>query len=323
MAVQGGLLAATIAQHQQNRLQNQSLRINHLFPILAFLVSKLVAYTLLCFLLGYLGSFFQLSVTAKVIMYLAVSIFMITTALNILEIHPFFRYFAIQPPRFLLRLLKNQTKSKDVIAPALVGAFTVFIPCGTTQAMMALALASSNPFTAAAIMFFFTLGTSPLFVIFGILTNKLSSLFEHSFMKAAAVIVILLAIFNINSAISLSGNKFTLKYFLSDINCTVFSNCLSPALTLSQPVNEATIYFSSTGYSPQTLTVNRNSKIKLNLVNAKGEGCIQAFTIPTLNVQKVVRTGTTESLVFNSPDTPQDLKFTCSMGMYEGIIHVV
>lgn len=323
MAVQGGLLAATLAQREQERLQNQSLHQNNLFPILAFLSSKLIAYTFLGFLLGYLGSFFQLSVTTKVIMYLAVSIFMIGTALNILEVHPIFRYFVIQPPRFLLRFLKNQTKSKDFVAPALVGAFTVFIPCGTTQAMMALALASSNPFSAAAIMFFFILGTAPLFVIFGILTNKLSSLFEHSFMKAAAFTVILLALFNINNAISLSGSKFTLKYFLNDFNCTVFSNCSTPTLTLSQPVNEATIYFSSLGYSPKSLTVSRSSKIKLNLVNAKGEGCIQAFTIPSLNVQKVVRTGTTESLVFNSPDTPQDLKFTCSMGMYEGIIHVV
>lgn len=75
-----------------------------------------------------------------------VAIFMIGTALNILNVHPIFRYFVIQPPKFLTRLVRNQSKSKSLFAPTLLGAFTVLIPCGTTQAMMALAIGYGNPF---------------------------------------------------------------------------------------------------------------------------------------------------------------------------------
>jgi len=89
MAVQGGLLAATIAQSEEERLQEKAKGGNAL-PILAFLTSKLVAYTLLGFLLGLLGSFFQLSIQLRVILQIAVSIFMIGTALNILQVHPIF-----------------------------------------------------------------------------------------------------------------------------------------------------------------------------------------------------------------------------------------
>src|SRR5579883_1814316 len=148
MAVQGGLLAATLAQSEEERLEEKA-KGGNAFPILAFLGSKLAAYTILGMLLGWLGSFFQLSIQLKVIMQIAVAIFMLGTAANILELHPIFRYFIIQPPKFLTRLVRKQSKSKNLFAPAILGAFTIFIPCGTTQAMMALAVATGNPLLGA------------------------------------------------------------------------------------------------------------------------------------------------------------------------------
>ncbi|MBP9816043.1 sulfite exporter TauE/SafE family protein, partial [Candidatus Woesebacteria bacterium] len=164
LAVQGGLLAATIAQQEGK---------NNVLPILAFLVAKLIAYTAFGFLLGWFGSLFQLSLSVQVMMQFVVAIFMLGTAMNILEVHPMFRYFAIQPPRFITKLVRNQAKSKSIFAPALLGAFTVFIPCGTTQAMMALAIGSGNPVLGALILFAFVLGTSPLFFILGYSASKL------------------------------------------------------------------------------------------------------------------------------------------------------
>lgn len=324
MAVQGGLLTATLAQREQDHLKDKSFNSNNLFPIFSFLAAKLFAYTLLGAALGHLGSFFQLSVNAQVILYVVISIFMIGTALNILNIHPIFRYFIIQPPRLLLKQLRNQTKSKDVFAPALVGAFTVFIPCGTTQAMMALALGTGNPLFSAAIMFSFVLGTSPIFFILGLLATRLNSLYEKTFMRITAFAVIFFALFNMNNAVALSGSKYTLSYFYKDFSCTVFSICSEiNSQDSSYPVKEATIYLNSDGYSPQSVTLARNSDVKINLINEKGNGCIQAFTIPSLNVQKVVRTGTSELIAFKTPDKPQDIRFTCSMGMYEGVIHII
>src|SRR5882724_12111998 len=172
MAVQGGLLAATIAQREEERLKEKTKQSGNALPIIAFLIAKLVAYTILGFLLGLFGSAFQLSFTAKTIMQVAVAIFMIGTALNILNVHPIFRYFAIQPPKFLTRLVRKQSKRSDLFAPILLGAFTVFIPCGITQAMMALSIASGKPLTGAAILFAFILGTSPVFFLLGYFTMR-------------------------------------------------------------------------------------------------------------------------------------------------------
>src|SRR3712207_6508590 len=113
MAVQGGLLTATLAQRQHEKLHTQANRGN-LLPVFFFLLAKLAAYTLLGFLLGWVGSVIQLSLQARIIIQLIVVLFMIGTALHLLNVHPVFRYFVIQPPRFLTRLVSRQSKRHDI-----------------------------------------------------------------------------------------------------------------------------------------------------------------------------------------------------------------
>jgi sulfite exporter TauE/SafE len=211
LAVQGGLLAATIAQREEEKLLEKTTHTDNALPILAFLTAKLVAYTILGFLLGWFGSLFQLSLTAQIIMQLAVAVFMLGTAFNILNVHPIFRYFVIQPPKSLTRLVRNQSKSKSLFAPMLLGAFTIFIPCGTTQAMMALSIGSASPLLGALVLFAFILGTSPLFFILGYFATKLGESLHRKFMKFAAFTLILLALFTINNVLSLTGSSWTIS----------------------------------------------------------------------------------------------------------------
>ncbi len=326
LAVQGGLLAATIAQREEERLKEKVKKGNAL-PILAFLVAKLAAYTILGLLLGWLGSAFQLSLTAKTVLNFAVVIFMIGAAFNILNVHPIFRYFVIQPPKFLTRLVRKQSKSNDVFAPALLGAFTVFIPCGTTQAMMALSIASGKPLTGAAIMFAFVLGTSPLFFVLGYMATKLGDKLHEHFMRFAAFAIIVLAVFNLNNTIALTGSSFTLENMWRGFWCTV-SFCDSvPGITSAQAqapaTNNAAITIESTGYNPNNITVKAGSQVTLNLTNNGGGGCTQAFTIPSLGVQKVVPLGTSNTVTFTAPAQPTQLAFMCSMGMFRGVINVI
>ena len=68
-------------------------------PILIFLGAKLIAYTALGLLLGALGSVLQLSSFTRAVMQIAIGVFMLGTALNMLKVHPVFRYFVIEPPK--------------------------------------------------------------------------------------------------------------------------------------------------------------------------------------------------------------------------------
>lgn len=324
MAVQGGLLASTIAQRHQEHLQSELATKGHALSILSFLIAKLIAYTLFGFFLGWVGSLFTFSLTAKVAMQAAAGIFMIGTALNLLNVHPIFRYFIIQPPRFLFRLVRKESKSKDIFAPALLGAFTIFIPCGTTQAMMALAIASASPWLGAAALFVFVLGTSPLFFTLGYFASKIGESFRERFTKIAALAVLTLGILSINGAVWLSGSPVTLESIWEETYCT-FSICSRSVLagSVSAPVTEATITIEGNGYSPKNFSVKAGQNVTLHLVNTTGNGCSQAFTIPSLGISKVVPLGKEDTVTFIAPEKPQEIAFMCGMGMYRGKIKVI
>ena len=156
LAVQGGLLASSLAYQIEQDLKLQSapraqaagakLRPRIAQPILLFLVAKLAAYTLLGFLLGALGSILQLTPLMRAILFWAIGIFMIGNGLRMLKVHPIFRYFVIEPPSSLTRYIRRKSKNgSSFITPLFLGAMTVFLPCGVTQAMMAAAVGTGDP----------------------------------------------------------------------------------------------------------------------------------------------------------------------------------
>lgn len=158
LAVQGGLLMTALSQHQ---VTDEKLTLTDAsLPVSAFLIAKLIAYAILGFLLGGLGNAFRITPTVQGIMQVVAGLFMIITAFSLLDVHPIFRYFQIKPPKFITKRIRAQAKSGDIFAPAILGAMTVFIPCGTTQAMMILAISSASALDGALIMTAFILGTT-------------------------------------------------------------------------------------------------------------------------------------------------------------------
>ncbi len=338
LAVQGGLLATAMAQEEEEQLEVREKdreKRPTAMPIIWFLGAKLVAYTILGFLLGLLGSVMQLSITASLVLQFAVIFFMLGTAGNLLNIHPVFRYFVIQPPRFLARRVRNQAKTKSMFTPALLGALTIFIPCGVTQAMMALAISSEKAFSGMAILFAFILGTTPLFFILGYFVTKMGDSMQKKFYKVAAVAIIFLALYSLNGALALAGApNFTSvwadlnkpNYFVEQIPASPAGgpdgNYGPSAGPVGETNNNLEITIDSYGYSPQTLYVKAGQPIKLKLTNNNGYSCAQSFVIPSLGLRASVPPGTSQTLEFTAPAKPTQIPFMCSMGMYRGTIIV-
>src|SRR3989344_8256769 len=136
LAVQGGLLASSVSSsfHEDSGVgQPISLR-SHWKHIALFLFTKLFAYTVLGFLLGFIGSTLVLSPKVLGVMQIAAGVVMIATALRIANVHPIFRYLVIEPPRWAYRAMRRVSRDGSGLAPALLGFLTVFMPCGITQA---------------------------------------------------------------------------------------------------------------------------------------------------------------------------------------------
>ena len=101
LAVQGGLLATTVAQRGERHRQGGGMEplTGQAAPIVIFLGAKLIAYTLLGALLGALGAVVGLTPTARGWLQIAAGLFMLAVAGQLLDLHPFFRHFSLQPPR--------------------------------------------------------------------------------------------------------------------------------------------------------------------------------------------------------------------------------
>ncbi len=356
LAVQGGLLAASIAKQVEQDLSlrpiaapdgAQKARARRVaavgnkrksapiaavqpprvaLPIVLFLGTKLIAYTILGLLLGQLGSLVQLTPMARAALQLAIGVFMVGNALRMLNVHPIFRYFNIEPPQFITRYIRRRAKqSADVVTPAFLGFLTVLIPCGVTQAMMALALGTGNAVQGATLMFAFTLGTTPVFFVLAYLATRLGASMEKRFSLVAAAVLLILGVVSIEGGLRLTGLPVwqTASANSEVAVAPVGGKAALPADQPAAPAQAAqalTINVRANGYEPSQLLAKAGQPLKLSMVTNKTYSCARAFVIPALNIQRVLPdTGT---VVFDIPAqrAGSTLNFTCSMGMYGGQI---
>lgn len=335
LAVQGGLLASSLAHqieqdyvsqvaHNKKRKQitapKEIQRTNSAFPIFIFLVSKLVAYTLLGALLGWLGSYLTLSPISRAVLMIAIGVFMIGNALRMFNVHPIFRYFSIEPPKFITRYIRRTAKGTDTATPVFLGFLTVFIPCGVTQAMMATALGTGSIAMGAALMFAFTLGTSPVFFIVAYLTTELGSRLEKFFMRFVAVAVLILGFVTLDSGLNLMGSPLSLQ----NLTRNLFpSQRISYAQTDSSQLSGEDgllLYVQNGGYFPTTLKAPAGQDLTLNLVTDKTYSCARDFVIPKLNFYQLLPDTGTVQVNIPAQKAGTTMFFTCSMGMYTGQI---
>ena len=335
LAVQGGLLASSLAhQIEQDYLeqsvqqrkrgkknQPQSPRQSTALPILLFLASKLAAYTLLGALLGWLGSYLTLSPTTRAMLLIAIGIFMIGNALRMFNVHPIFRYFSIESPKFVTRYIRRTAKGTDTVAPLFLGALTVFIPCGVTQTIMATALGTGSVVLGAALMFAFTLGTSPVFFIIAYLTTELGARLEKFFMRFVAVVVLILGFVTLDGGLNLIGSPLSLQNLTRNLipsNNVSASAINSPESSI--PSDELILSVENRGYFPSTLKAPAGRDLKLNLVTNGTYSCALAFIIPALDFYQMLLPFGTVQVSIPAQEKGSTLYFTCSMGMYTGRI---
>ncbi len=377
LAVQGGLLASSIARQVEEDVQtalaakaaapsknkkarsktvaaavSAPARPRHVAqPIALFLGANLVAYTLLGALLGLLGSALQLTPAVRGALQIAIGIYMVGNALRMFEVHPIFRYFVFEPPRSLTRFIRRTAKnsSSEVITPLFLGLLTVLIPCGVTQAMMALAVGSGNPLAGAAIMTSFTLGASPVFFALAYLATRLGGALEARVLKVAAVAVLALGLVSVNTGLNLLGSPLS----FSSVANALFPSAAAPAVTRSvtdlsaiecdpkltscaandgnagastragqaDSDNTVTVRALNDGYFPTMTRAKAGQPSRLDLVTDKTYSCAQAFVIPALRIERLLPPSGVTSIELPAQKAGSVLRFTCSMGMYSGQIY--
>lgn len=314
MAVQGGLLATTLAPNGKPTSGWDTAR-----TIGTFLIAKLFVYALLGLLLGWLGTVVQLSGIVRATIRLAVAIFLIGTALRMLNVHPFFRVFALEPPKALTRWLRRFSKdgSHDAATPAFLGLLTVLIPCGVTQAMMATALTTASSLMGLAIMVAFTLGTMPVFFGLAFAATRLGHSLQRRFTAAAAILILGLGFYAFEGGLNLLGSPVSVAAFMENRATDTQDQVTSEPST--QPTEFRIRVSDERGYEPKNLTAPANTPITLTMETDGVYGCVGAVVFPSLKISTYLPTSGTETIEI-PPQKKGTLRYTCAMGMYSARI---
>jgi uncharacterized protein len=330
LAVQGGLLTGSIvapdpgraAGRRTGRRRPRSGRDEPQAPtarpILLFLFAKLVAYAVLGALLGALGSVLQLTLTMRALLMLAIGVFMLGNGLRMLNVHPIFRYFTFEPPSAVTRYLRRRSKrGASAVTPLFLGTLTVLIPCGVTQAMMALAMGTGDVLQATGLMVAFTMGSSVVFFGVAYLAVRLGAVMETAFARVAAVVLLVLGVVSVNSGLNLVGIPLLPQQPVP----TAAQEAAAPVVEAGEEGEHVlTISALDYGYEPRLLRAKAGVPTQLTFVSENLFSCSRALVIPALRVQTILPE--TGEFTVDIPPQPAGrvLNYSCSMGMYTGQI---
>lgn len=308
-------LKARYPKHQQAQKKPEKHRLQ---AIVLFLLSRIAAYAVLGLLIGLIGAQFQWNTNLQGYLQIFLGLLMIGIALRLVSKSPIFRIFSLEPPASVRRFIRKQTKLKgEVVTPIILGALTILIPCGITQAILLKAATTGQPIQAMFVVAAFILGTTPIFFIFAITANKLSEKHEKLFVKIAAIFIVVMAVLSINGGLNLLGSPFSydaIKQSLSTKDSSTQSTTIDPN------AESLTINVTSYNYEPATQNAKANTPYQLKLVTNNTSGCGRYFVIPALKQNKVLPETGTETMNIPAQPAGSTLRLTCSMGMYNAQI---
>ncbi len=190
MAVVGGMVLSISASYAK---EGDAVR-----PQTLFHVGRLVSFFVLGGLIGVLGSVFQFGVTGTLVLGVLVALVLLILGLNLLDIFPWMKRFQLSMPAHLGSRVQALKTANHVLTPLLIGVLTFVLPCGFTQSMQIYTLTTGSFLRGGFTMLAFALGTLPVlallsFSALGIQKNSQSGVF----FKAAGLVVIFFAIFNL------------------------------------------------------------------------------------------------------------------------------
>lgn len=305
LTVQGGLLASAIDEKSSKYKST-----------LYFILSKIVVYTIFGAIFGTIGSAFSFSITTQGILQILIGFFMLATAGRILNLHPIFRYTIIQPPTFILRKVKLISKEKNIFTPIFLGALTILIPCGVTQAMLILSMGTGRAMDGALIMFLFTLGTSPVFFALGL---TITNIFKHNILsKIAALTIIAIGFSAINNGQVLRDSPHTFQNYKR----VIFGNSVANGeVKIIDGYQIVEITATNSGYKTDTKNLKAGVPVKLKVFSKNVQSCARSFIIPSLDVNTLLPVSGEEIIEF-TPTKKGLLNFSCGMGMYTGSFNI-
>ncbi len=291
-------------------------------PHLFFNLGRIASYTILGGVIGLAGSFIQLSTSVLGLLTVAVGLVMMLLGGQLIDIFPVLKKVSFTLPKGISRALGIQEKTQLEYSnknAAIMGASTFFLPCGFTQAMQLFAMSTGSPVQGALTMGVFALGTAPGLLGVGGLSAAVKGNSAKLFFKTAGVVVIMLAFFNVSNGLNLLGVPQVLGAITA--NTSAPNSSYDPNVTIVNGVQVVRMTQDSSGYSPNKFTIKNNVPVKWIVTSKDVFTCASSIVSQQLDIRKGLALG--ENIFEFTPTQTGTIRFSCSMGMYNGSFIVV
>ncbi len=309
MAIVGGLVLASTARYSEMHPEASSWQ--KFVPNIYFNLGRIGGFALLGGLLGAVGSTFQLSSLSVGALMIVVSLVMLLIGLQPIVLFPRLSAWKIMLPKGIAKALGIQSHAKKEYSHGrvmLLGALTFFLPCGFTQAVQLFVVTQGSMMVGALSMGAFALGTAPGLLGIGGISAAATGGFRKFFFKMAGIIVISLGIFNFQNGLVLMKLG------------TASPKEQPVAVTPVGDVQVVRITQKGNGYFPAQVTVKKGQPVKLIVDSQESYSCAASLLIPKEGIRTRLNPG--ENVFEFTPEKSGDIPFSCSMGMYRGVINV-
>ncbi len=319
MALIGGLILGISSRHAE--LHPEASMAQKFRPHVFFNFGRLASFTVLGGLIGLLGSAFKLSSSVLGILTITLGFVMLFLGLKLVEIFPRLHNKNIVLPKIISRLfgLRMDIQEYSHRGALITGALTFFVPCGFTQAMQLYAVSTGSFMEGALIMGIFALGTLPGIVGIGGLTSAVKGSFARYFFKFAGLVVVLLALFNINSGWNLTGFTFAQVADWGRDQGTLTTGSVEAKIENGKQIVE--MVQAANGYSPSQFTIKKDVPVVWKIRSTTQYTCAAYINMPGAGISEPLFLG--ENTIEFTPTKTGPMRFTCSMGMYSGSFTVV
>ncbi len=288
-------------------------RLSRLKPSFLYNFGRVISYTLIGGVVGALGSIVSFSGSAKGLVAILAGVFMMIMGMNMLNIFPWLKKINPRMPKFIGKLLYNNSSK---YGPFYIGLLNGLMPCGPLQAMQLYALGTGSFMTGALSMFAFSVGTVPLMFGFGAISTYLGKRFTNNMLKFSAVLVIVLGIVMAARGLSLSG----VSVAMTAPNADKIAEAGSVAV-IEGNVQTVTIELESNYYAPIVVQKGIPVRFIINATEENINGCNNAIIIPKYGIEKRLEPG--ENIIEFLPEEEGNVVYSCWMGMLRSNILVV
>ncbi len=278
-------------------------------------LAKTVSYAFFGAVFGLIGSYITFTPAMRGFAAVFAGLFLALFGLNMLGYLGWARRLRFKAPRFMDAWLLRRLHASG--SPAAIGLLNgLMIACGPLQAVYLLAASTGSPYTGAAYLAAFGLGTLPLLLGFGAFASRLSLKMTSRILKYSGVVVLLLGLVMVNRGIALSG----------------ISLDIPQAAQGGQGPSQGTVELDGDGYQvirmnvtaygwqPDTFVLKTGVPVRWVIDGQQLTSCNNAIQVPKYGLEFDVKRGL-QTIEF----TPKDagtVPWSCWMGMIPGTFQV-